>query len=175
MWMRWLSENQYCRQLNIFIENLIPYWRERISQKMSTKNEMEQVLIEIKDFFQNWLEASNMTEEEFLAFRTCEHFRIKLEERIDGFAVQLRHGKEQMAIGYPFFVGHQNNILEKEQYFKNTPLILMYMAGQLDKANVEKPVNGSYGPEYFKERTRKVCKEILKKGYEVLEEEFKML
>jgi len=134
------------------------------------KNEMKQVLEEIKGYYLSWLTASNMTEEEFLNFRTCKHFRILLQDRVDGFAVQLIYGMEQIPIGLPFFVGFQNNVLEKEQYFENTPLILMYLAGQLDKMNAENPISGSYSPNFFKDRVKKACFKILEKGQEMLKE-----
>lgn len=133
------------------------------------KNEMEEVLDEIKLFYKNWLSASNMTEDNFLEFRKCDHFRVILQNRIDGFAVQLSHGKEQSPIGLPFFVGFKNNDSEKEQYFVNTPLLLMYMASQLDKKNKENPINGSYGPDFFKDKVRKICPKIIEKGSEMLD------
>lgn len=136
---------------------------------MAKKNEMEEVLNEIKEFYKKWLSASNMTEDDFLEFRKCDHFRVILQNRIDGFAVQLSHGKEPSPIGLPFFVGFENNYSEKEQYFANTPLLLMYMASQLDKKNKDNPINGSYGPDYFKDKVRKSCQKIIEKGSEMLD------
>lgn len=127
------------------------------------QNEMEQVVNEIKGYYQSWLVASNLTEDEFLGFRTCNHFRIQIEECVDCFAVQMCYGKTENPIGLPFYVGIQNSLSEKKQYFENTPLILMYMAGRLDKENTQNPINGSYGSDYFKEKTKKACVRILEK------------
>ena len=112
--------------------------------------------------------ASELSEGEFLDVRTCGHFRVRLEDRIDGFAVQMTHGKDEEPIGKAFFIYYTNSDSEKTQFFENTPLILYYLAGQLDKANKEHPISGSYGPEYFKERVRKKIPNILEKQGEIM-------
>ena len=135
---------------------------------MTRKTELEHVLNEIKGFYSKWLIASGMSEEDFLSFRACNHFRVLLQDRKDGFMVQLSYENECLPIGLPFFIGFENTVSEKEQYFQNTPLILIYLAGRLDKANKERPIHGSYGSDFFKERVRKVCPKILEKGQEML-------
>lgn len=111
----------------------------------------EQALEEIKGYYQNWLEMSGMTEEDFLRFRMVSEFTVWKSETEQGATqISLHYGNVGEMIGLPFICPSKE---QEQEFYYNVSLLCVYLAGRLDRENRLHPLPGSCQREdYFKDQ-----------------------
>lgn len=92
---------------------------------------------EIEQIFYSWLRQSNLTETDFLKFRTVSDFNIREIKRNDDFCeIKIGYGFEKFnQIGVELLI-RKNDV----ENFMTLALMLLYIGNKLDNANFKAPV-----------------------------------
>lgn len=114
--------------------------------------ELTSVLEEIQHIYDEWLEASNMAEEELLEYRIVNKFKVE-KTTVNGNVVvgMTYEDKNQLrqTIGEPIILakGSAEEMLD-------AIYVLLFIAKKLDSENEIAPINGSHMGGYFNKRVR---------------------
>lgn len=104
---------------------------------MDMNGSISSAIKDVESYFNAWLQMSNLTEIDFLSYRTKSNYEIrkKIENGYCVIDIGFIHNEIFKRIGEPF-VFERNDISS----FEDVSLLLLYIASKLDKANSIAPL-----------------------------------